>query len=417
MPAMSLIVQKFGGTSLADAPKIHRAARRAIRAKLDGHRLVLVVSAMGRSTDELLHLADAVCPSDPPKRELDMLLTTGEQVSIALMAMAIHAAGHEAISLTAAQLGLFTDSVHSRARIQRISRDRIDRELSAGKIVIVAGFQGIDATGEITTMGRGASDTTATALAAVLGADACEIYTDVDGVYTADPRIVPQARKISRISYDVMLEMAATGAAVMHSPAIEFAKNFNVPVHVRSSLTDVEGTMITEETPDMQAVAVRGATLKEDLAVVSLLGVPNAPGLAARIFAEVARSHILVDDIVQNIYDGGKLAELSFSTNAGDARQAQAICQRLAGELGIRDVQVDNGVSKVSAIGVGMRSHTGIAATMFEALAAAEINIQNISTSEIVISCIVRREDGPKALRFVHDAFKLDQQKSAPASG
>ncbi len=412
---MSLTVQKFGGTSLADPEKIHRAARRAIRAKLEGHRVVLVVSAMGHTTDELLTLARAVC-ADPPKRELDMLLTTGEQISIALMAMAIDAAGHEAISLTAGQLGLLTDSAHTRARIQRISRERLDRELAEGKIVIVAGFQGIDAGGEITTLGRGASDTTAAALAAVLGADVCEIYTDVDGVYTADPRVVPQARKIDEISYDVMLEMAAAGAVVMHSRAIEFAKKFNVPIHVRSSLTDAKGTMIMSETQSMEAVAVQGVTLKEDLAFVSLTAVPNTPGVAARIFAEVAKNHIVVDDIVQNIYDGGKFANLGFSTNAADAREARAVCERLAKSLGIGKVEVDEGVSKLSAIGVGMRTHTGIAATMFEALAHAAINIENISTSEIVISCIIRREDGPKALRFIHDAFKLGDTDNRPGS-
>lgn len=405
---MSLIVQKFGGTSLADAEKIHRAARRAIRAKLEGRRVVLVVSAMGKSTDELIALSREIT-NDPPKRELDMLLTTGEQVSIALMAMAIDTAGHEAISLTAAQLGLLTDGVHTRARIQTISRDRIDRELSAGKIVIVAGFQGIDAGGEITTMGRGASDTTAAALAAVLEAEVCEIYTDVDGVYTADPRIVPKARKIDRIPYDVMLEMAAAGAGVMHSRAIEFGKKFSVPIHVRSSLTDAKGTMIMHETTDMEAIAVQGASLTEDLAVVSLIAVPNTAGVAARIFAEVASHHILVDDIVQNIYDGGKLANLSFSTKAGDAREAKVICEKYAAELGIGAVEIDEGVSKVSAIGVGMRTHAGIASTMFDALAKAEINIENISTSEIVISCIVRKEDGPKALQFIHDAFNLDK--------
>lgn len=405
---MPLIVQKFGGTSLSTAERIHRAARRAVRAKLSGHRVVLVVSAMGTTTDELLSLASQVC-SDPPKRELDMLLTTGEQVSIALMAMAIDATGHQAISLTAGQLGLVTDSAHTRARIQRISRDRIDRELSDGRVVIVAGFQGIDSGGEITTMGRGSSDTTATALAALLGAVVCEIYTDVDGVYTADPRLIPQAHKIDKISYDTMLEMAAVGAAVMHSRAIEFGKKFNVPIHVRSSLTDSEGTMIMGETPAMEAIVVRGVTLKEDLAVISLNGVPNTPGMAARIFAEVARNHILVDDILQNIYDGGRLANLGFSTNAAEAAEAQAVCERLAAQLGIDGVEVDRGVSKVSAVGLGMRTHTGIASTMFEALAKARINIDNISTSEIVISCIVRREDGHKALRCVHDAFDLDK--------
>jgi len=410
---MPLIVQKFGGTSLADPEKIHRAARRAIRAKLEGNRMVLVVSAMGHTTDELLKLARAVC-SNPPKRELDMLLTTGEQISIALMAMAIDATGHEAISLTAAQLGLLTDSAHTRARIQRISRERIDQELAAGKIVIVAGFQGIDASGEITTLGRGASDTTAAALAAVLEAKECEIYTDVEGVYTADPRVVPNARKIDAISYDTMLEMAAAGAAVMHSRAIEFGKKFNVPIHVRSSQTETRGTMIMTETSSMEAISVQGVTLKEDLAFVSLSAVPNTPGVAARIFAEVARNHIVVDDIVQNIYDGGKFANLGFSTNSGDVGEARSVCEKLAASLGIGRVDVDEGVSKVSAIGVGMRTHTGIASTMFEALSNARINIENISTSEIVISCIVRREDGPKALRFIHDAFKLGEAPSRP---
>ncbi len=405
---MSLIIQKFGGTSLADAEKIHRAARRAIRAKLQGRHVVLVVSAMGKATNKLIALANAIS-DDPSKRELDMLLTTGEQVSIALMAMAIHEAGHEAISLTAGQLGLFTDSVHNRARIQRISRDRIDQELSEGKIVIVAGFQGIDTSGEITTMGRGASDTTATALAAVLDAEICEIYTDVDGVYSADPRIVPQACKMNSVSYDVMLEMAAAGAGVMHSRAIEFGKKFNVPIHVRSSLTDVKGTMIMSETPDMEAISVQGVTIREDLAMVTLIGVPNTTGFAAHIFAQVARNHILVDDIVQNIQDGGQSANLSFSTNASDAQEAKSICERLAGELDIQRVVVDEGVSKISAIGVGMRSHAGIASTMFETLAKAKINIENISTSEIVISCIVRKEDGHKALQMIHDAFDLDK--------
>jgi len=410
-----LIVQKFGGTSLATAEKIHRAARRAVRAKRDGYRVVLVVSAMGDTTNRLISLARDMS-ADPPKREMDVLLTTGEQVSIALMAMAIDAAGHQAISLTAAQLGMFTDSAHTRARIQRINRERLDRELETGRIVIVAGFQGIDATGEITTMGRGASDTTATALAAALGAEVCEIYTDVDGVYTADPRLVPQATKIDEISYEVMLEMAAAGAGVMHSRAIEFGKKFDVPIHVRSSLTDAKGTMIMEETPGMEDIVVQGVTLKEDLAVVSLNAVPNKTGVAAQIFAEVARNQILVDDIVQNIYGHGKLANLGFSTNASDAAEARIVCERLAEEMDIGSVVVDEGVSKVSAIGVGMRTHSGIAAKMFEAVAKAEINIENISTSEIVTSVIVRSEDGPKALRFIHDAFELDKRNESSPS-
>ncbi len=405
---MRLVVQKFGGSSLSTAEKIHRAARRAIRAKLDGYRVVLVVSAMGNATDDLLALSSEIC-AEPPKRELDMLLTTGEQVSIALTAMAIHAAGHEAISLTAAQLGLYTDSVHSRARIQRIHRDRLDQELSCDRIVIIAGFQGIDISGEITTLGRGASDTTAAALAAVLDADQCEIYTDVDGVYTADPRIVPQARKIDQISYDVMLEMAAAGASVMHSRAIVFGKKYGVPIHVRSSMTDGKGTMIMNETSGMEEIVVEGVTLKEDLAVIALNGVSNQAGLAARIFAVLGQNHILVDDIVQNIYDEGKLANISFSTNASDAPAAQNLCQQLARDMGFDGVSIDKGVSKISAIGVGMRTHTGAASTMFDALAKAEINIKNISTSEIVISCIVSNVDGARALRSIHDAFGLDK--------
>jgi aspartate kinase len=408
---MALVVQKFGGTSVADAEKIQRAARRAIRAKMDGHQVVMVVSAMGKTTDRLIGLAKEIC-SAPPKRELDMLLTTGEQISIALMAMAIHSAGHQAISLTGGQLGLVTDSVHTQARIQHISRQRLAAELADGKIVIVAGFQGIDAGGEITTLGRGASDTTAAALAAVLSAQICEIYTDVDGIYSADPRVVPQARKLEAISYDEMLELAAVGAKVMHSRAIEFAKKFHVPVHVRSSLTDQPGTMIMERTPGMEDVAVRGASLKEDLASIVLTRVPNRPGLAAEVFAEVARHRILVDDITQNYYDDGQFANIGFSTNADQALEALEVCKRMAATRGFGNVELDENVSKVSVVGVGMRSHAGVASTMFQALADAKININTISTSEIVISCVIRKEDGPRALQVIHEAFELDKEPS-----
>lgn len=403
---MAMIVQKFGGTSVADAMKIHRAARRAIRARLTGNDVVMVVSAMGDTTDHLFSLAREVSRK-PPKRELDMLVTTGEQVSIALMAMAIHDAGHEAISLTGAQVGLMTDSVHTNARIRSIDAERIRRELSAGRIVIVAGYQGIDASGEITALGRGASDTTAVALSAVLGAELCEIYTDVDGVYTADPRVVPQARKIDRISYDEMLELAALGAGVMHSRAIEFAWKYDITVHVRSSLTDVKGTFIVAETKGMEDVIVRGATLKRNLARVMLIGVPNSPGIAARIFARVARHSIVVDDIIQNIMAGGGKADIGFTVDEDAADEAQAVCEAVAAELGFETVRVDPGVCKVSVIGVGMRSHSGVASRMFEALADGGINIENISTSEIVISCIVSLDDGERALKIVHDAFEL----------
>ncbi len=403
---MSLIVQKFGGTSVATAEKIHRAARRAIQERLNGQQVVMVVSAMGKTTDELLTLARAVSPN-PPKRELDMLLTTGEQVSIALMAMAIHGFGHEAISLTAGQLGLRTDSVHTRARIQSIDRQRLKAELDAGKVVIVAGFQGIDQAGEITTLGRGASDTTAAALAAVLGATVCEIYTDVDGVYTADPRIVPNARKIDAISYDEMLEMASAGAGVMHGRAIEFGMRFNVPIHVRSSLTDAPGTRIMTESEGMEAVSVRGVTLKEDLASIVVTDVPAQTGVPARVFEEIGKKNIVVDDIVQANHAGGQRASLALLVDSEDADTATELLQRLAGELGIGKVEVFRDLSKVSAIGVGMRSHSGVASTMFDALRSATIPIWGISTSEIVISCVVAAGDGPNGVRAVHDAFDL----------
>ena len=405
---MELIVQKFGGTSVADAEKIQRAARRAIKAKLDGKQVVMVVSAMGKTTDKLVGLAREIA-QDPPKREMDMLLTTGEQVSIALMAMAIHSAGHEAISLTGGQLGLVTDGVHTQARIQTISKERLTKELEAGRIVIVAGFQGIDPSGEITTLGRGASDTTAAALAAVLNAEICEIYTDVDGIYTADPRIVPQARKMSAISYDEMLEMAAIGANVMHSRAIEFGKKYKVPIHVRSSLTDQPGTIIMDKTQGMEEVAVRGATLKEDLATIVLTRVPNRPGIAAEVFAEVARHHLLVDDIMQNFFEDGQYASIGFSTNADQSLEALEVCKRMAEIHNFGSVELDENVSKVSVVGVGMRSHAGVASTMFQTLATAKINIHSISTSEIVISCIVPQEDGARALQVIHEAFELDK--------
>ena len=391
---------------MGDAQKIHRAARRAIRARLAGVRVVMVVSAMGDTTDRLVALAQDIS-SNPPKRELDMLLTTGEQVSIALMAMAIHAAGHGAISLTATQLGLVTDSVHTQARIRRIERARLERELESGAIVIVAGFQGIDAAGELTTLGRGASDTTAAALAAVLGASVCEIYTDVDGVYTADPRLVPDAHKIDRISYDEMLELAAAGAGVMHARAIEFGMKFNVPIHVRSSMTDGGGTMIVPEDEGIEAVAVRGVSLRRDLAAIGLDGVPNIPGFAAKVFEALAERRVFVDDIMQNMYAQGAKANIGFVVQASDAEIAREVADRLAREHGFEGVEFRAPISKVSAVGVGMRSHTGVASTMFKALTEAGVNIHGISTSEIVISCLVTAEEGPRALAAVHGAFGL----------
>ena len=406
---MELVVQKFGGTSVADAERIRRAARRAIQAKLDGNHVVMVVSAMGKTTDKLLALAGEIT-DDPPRRELDMLLTTGEQVSISLMAMAINAAGHEAISLTGGQIGLITDAVHTKARIQNIEADRIREELSRDKIVIVAGFQGIDESGEITTLGRGASDTTAVALAAVLKAKYCEINTDVDGVYTTDPRIEPKARKIDQISYDEMLELASLGAGVMHSRAIEFGKKYSVDIHVRSSFTDTEGTLITHEVKQMEEIVVSGAAVKRDLAQFVLVGLPDKPGVAASLFAHVAEHNVAVDDIIQTSDQSGS-ASTSFTVEHSELAECKLLIEEIRNELSLEQVVCNDPVAKVSVVGVGMRSHTGVAQKMFSALAKAEVNIIAITTSEIKISCIIDPNDADKALQAVHAAFELDKQR------
>ena len=406
---MELVVQKFGGTSVADAERIRRAARRAIQAKLDGNHVVMVVSAMGKTTDKLLALAGEIT-DDPPRRELDMLLTTGEQVSISLMAMAINAAGHEAISLTGGQIGLITDAVHTKARIQNIEADRIREELSRDKIVIVAGFQGIDESGEITTLGRGASDTTAVALAAVLKAKYCEINTDVDGVYTTDPRIEPKARKIDQISYDEMLELASLGAGVMHSRAIEFGKKYSVDIHVRSSFTDTEGTLITHEVKQMEEIVVSGAAVKRDLAQFVLVGLPDKPGVAASLFAHVAEHNVAVDDIIQTSDQSGS-ASTSFTVEHSELAECKLLIEEIRNELSLKQVVCNDPVAKVSVVGVGMRSHTGVAQKMFSALAKAEVNIIAITTSEIKISCIIDPNDADKALQAVHAAFELDKQR------
>ncbi len=407
---MGLVVQKFGGTSVGDAEKIHRAARRAIRAKLDGHEVLVVVSAMAETTDELVDLAYQITDR-PSRREMDQLLATGEQISIALMAMAIHHAGHDAISLTGGQIGLRTDASFGRARIREITqRSRIQSLLKQGSIVIVAGFQGVDEALNITTLGRGGSDTTAVALAASLDADVCEIYTDVDGIYSADPRIVPEARKLPYIFYDEMLELASLGAQVMHSRSIELGKNYGVRIHVRSSYTDAKGTDIVKVSSDLQQVIVRGAALKKNLARVELIGVPNRPGLASDIFSRVADRGVIVDDIIQVIHEGGATADLSFTIDAADKDQAQSVGDELAATTPGIKMKIREDKAKVSVVGVGMRTHTGVAARMFEALHQADVNIENISTSEIVVSCVVRAEDGERALRAVHAAFELDQE-------
>jgi aspartate kinase len=406
---MGLIVQKFGGSSLADAQKIHRAARRAIRAKEAGNQVVVVVSAMGDTTDHLTDLAYQVTDR-PNRREMDQLMATGEQVSIALMAMAIHHAGSDAISLTGGQIGLRTDQSFGRARIRQITeRKRIVSLLNQGSVVIVAGFQGVDEAQNVTTLGRGGSDTTAVALAASLGADVCEIYTDVEGIYSADPRIVPDARKLSHIYYDEMLELSSLGAQVMHSRSIELGKNYGMRLLVRSSFSDAEGTEIVQESTDLDQVIVRGAALKRNLARVEFSRVPNRPGIASEIFNRTAEREILVDDIVQVIHEGDTTADISFTIDGADIDAARAMGQEIAAQFAGVLPRIRHGRAKVSVVGVGMRTHTGVAAKMFEALQQAGVNIENISTSEIVISCVVKEEDGERALRAVHAAMALDQ--------
>jgi len=409
---MSIIVQKFGGTSVADSEKILAAARKAIRAQMEGHQVVVVVSAMGKSTDQLIALARQITDT-PPAREMDMLLSTGEQVSVALMAMAIHSLGHKAISLTGAQIGIVTDSAHTKARIRSVSTQRLRRALEAGKIVIAAGFQGVDEAFNITTLGRGGSDTTAVALAAALGADACEIYTDVDGVYTTDPRVVPEARRLRRISFDEMLELASAGAGVMHNRSIEFAKKFAVPVHVRSSFSDTPGTMIAQQ-PEAHDRAVCGAAMAKNQARVTVLGVPDRPGAAMTVFSGVAGRNVAMDMIVQNVSADCR-ADISFTVSRDELPAALTAVDEAVRRLGAEGVSYDDEVSQVSVVGAGMAAQAGVANQMFRSLAEKGINIQMISTSEIKISVLVERQYATEALRTVHEAFQLHEEPSEAA--
>ena len=402
---MSIVVMKFGGSSVADAEKIRAAARRAIAARDKGHQVAMVVSAMGDTTDDLEKLAYQVA-TNPDKREWDQLMVTGEQVTISLMAMALRDLGAPAISFTADQIGMVTDAVHTKARLLRINARRIRRELDGGKIVIIAGFQGVTANGDMTTLGRGGSNVTLVAIAASLKADLCENYTDVDGVYTADPRIVPTARKLASISYDEMLELASLGVNVLHNRAVEFAKKYRVPIHVRNSQNENQGTMIVAETPAMENIVVRGAAMKDKLARITLRHLPDRPGVVARIFHVIAEADIVVDDILQTVNPAGR-ATVSFTIDLGELADALTVCERLKNDFTDLEISHETDLAKVSVVGVGMRVHTGVAERMFKALADAEINIENITTSEIKISCIIDRHQGPEALRLVHDAFDL----------
>ncbi len=412
---MSLIVQKFGGTSVADAEKIRAAARRALRAQQQGNQVVMVVSAMGKNTDTLVDLAEQVC-DEPPAREMDMLLSTGEQVSVALVAMAIHDLGGKAVSLTGGQIGVRTDSSHGKARIQSISTERMRKLLDEGNIVIAAGFQGVDDDLNITTLGRGGSDTSAVALAAVLGADMCEIYTDVDGVFTTDPRVVAEARKMSNVSHDEMLELASLGAGVMHSRSIEFSKKFNVPIHVRNSgvFTDEPGSIIGP-IAESESRAVSGCALTKSEARITVTGVPDKPGVSLSIFERLAGVNVAVDMILQTAGHDGK-ADISFTVIESELPRALEAVQEAADTVGADNVSHESDVSKVSVVGLGMATQSGVADRMFRALAEAEINIEAITTSEIKVSCLVLRDQGLEALRAVHAEFELGKPPSQRAS-
>ncbi len=401
---MALIVQKYGGSSVADDAKIKSVARR-VAASASGAQLVVIVSAMGKTTDNLLALAHQVSPAPDP-REMDMLLATGEQVTIALLSMALHALGLRARSFTGSQAAIHTDRAHTKARITRITTERVRQSLDAGEVAVVAGFQGLSDEDEITTLGRGGSDLTAVALAAALKADVCEIYTDVDGVYTADPAIVPDARKLARVSYDEMLEMASLGAKVLQARSVEFAKKYGVTVHVRSTFKPDPGTLVTKEEQGMEEAVVTGVTHDRTQAKISILRVPDRPGIAAQAFGAIAAKNIVVDMIVQNISRDG-YTDMSFTLPRGDHARAVAALEEVARSIGALGVVHDERVAKVSIVGVGMRSHAGVASRMFTTLAKEGINIQMISTSEIAISCVIEDKYTELAVRALHDAFEV----------
>ena len=419
---MGLIVQKYGGSSVADAEGLKRVAGRIVATKKAGHQVVVVVSAMGDTTDELIDLANQVSPM-PTGRELDMLLTAGERISMALLAMAIENLGHEAMSFTGSQAGVITDSTHGKARIIDVSPGRIREAIAGGHIAIVAGFQGVSQdTNDITTLGRGGSDTTAVALAAALDADVCEIYTDVDGVYSADPRVVPTARKLTTVTYEEMLELAASGAKVLHLRCVEYARRYNLPIHVRSSFSNLEGTWIVQDHPegaeDMEQAIISGIAHDKSEAKITIVGVPDRKGIAARIFQAIADSDINIDMIVQNVSAAATgLTDISFTLPKSDGAEATSLLKDIQGEIGFASLLYDDQVGKLSLVGAGMRSHPGVTATFFACLADAGINIEMISTSEIRISVIVRDTDLESGVKAAHTAFELDSDDEAVVYG
>ena len=401
----NLIVQKYGGTSVGSVDRIKRVAKRIVDRADEGKKMVVVVSAMGKQTDHLVEMAKSINPN-PPSRELDVLMATGEQESIALLAMAIQALGHSVISLTGAQCGIKTSEVHKKARIEGIDTSRLQREIETHQVVIVAGFQGIDDRDEVTTLGRGGSDTSAVALAAALKAESCEIYTDVDGVYDADPRIVPDAKKIDEISYQEVLEMASLGAGVLHTRSVELAEKYKLPLVVRSSFNDNPGTLIKEEVNRMEKVLIRGITLDEDIAKISILEVPDKPGIAFRLFSFLAAQNIHVDMIVQNV-NRTAVNDISFTVNVDELQKAVEVSQKFAFDVGAQKVEFDQGVAKLSIVGTGVVANAEIASQFFEALYELGINILTISTSEIKISCLIDKERAKEAMVHIHKKFEM----------
>ena len=400
-----LVVQKFGGTSVGNIERIKHVAALIARSRQAGDAVVVVVSAMSGETDRLLTLAHELAPF-PDEREMDMLLSTGERVTIALLAIALRAMGLDARSYTGRQVGIMTDSTHTRARIERITAERIKEALDQGIIPVVAGFQGINEKNDVTTLGRGGSDLTAVALAAALRAEQCVIYTDVEGIFTADPNIVPSARKLEKVSYEEMLELASLGAKVLQSRSVEFAAKYEVPVIVKSTFQEGDGTLVTKEDRDMEQVMVSGVTGDRNQAKITFIGVPDHPGIASRIFGPIGSANILVDMIIQNVGQGD-LTDLSFTIPRGDLHKAVDLANRIAKDIGARSVELKDKIAKVSLVGVGMRSHSGVAARMFETLAAEGINIMMISTSEIKISCVIEEQHLEPAIRALHQAFEL----------
>ena len=405
---MALIVQKYGGTSVGNPEKIKAVATRVLNCGRQGHKMVVVLSAMSGETDRLINLAN-IMQDQPDTREMDVLLSTGEQVTVSLFAMAVKAAGYDAISFLGDQVKILTSSMHTKARIQSVDTEKIKAHLAQGRVVVVAGFQGVDENGDITTLGRGGSDTTAVALAAALKADQCEIFTDVEGVYTADPNICSQARKIERISYDEMLELASLGAKVLDIRSVGLAKRYKVPLHVRSTFVETEGTWVVEEDKTMESMLVSGVTYNKNEARLTISRVPDKPGIASKIFMPISDAGIVIDMIIQNTR-ARDMTDMTFTVPRPDYKKALEILKKVAADIGAEDVSSADNIAKVSIVGVGMRNHSGIASTMFQVLANEGINIMMISTSEIKVSCVIEEKYTELAVRALHEAFALDKK-------